>query len=333
MDRQGNSVTGMLLAAGYGERMEPLSSQIPKPALPVLDRPLLAASLECLWRAGCQRVVVNLHRHPERVAAAVRDCTVGREAIFSFEPKLLGPAGGLAAARPYFFPGPVLVANADAWAQLDLTPLLAAGHPQKVVLGLVAHPNHRRWASVHLAEDGRVLRITQPGESREGYLFTGFQLVGAQALKLLPPPPAPMGSFWQALIQQGKLFGVLLPGRFREAGDPGSYWDLIMTLLAGKTFVHPQARVHHQARLEASAVSAGVLIEPSARLRSCVLLPGTTVGEGAELENCIVKGFVPPWFRREGSLVLEGLAPLPLLPSQGKRLPKAAAGVPAKKSY
>lgn len=315
MGRCRGVLTGMLLAAGYGQRMEPLSSQIPKPALPVLDRPLLAASLDSLWRAGCQRVVVNLHRHPERVAAAVRDCTLGRDVIFSFEPKLLGPAGGLAAAKPYFPPGPVLVANADAWTQLDLTPLLAAGDPQKVVLGLVAHPNRRRWASVHLAGDGRVLRITQPGESGEGYLFTGFQLVGSQALRLLPPPPAPMGSFWQPLIQQGKLYGVLLQGQFREAGDPASYWDLVMTVLAGENFVHPQARVHHQARLEASAVSAGVLVEPAASLRSCVLLPGTTVAEGAHLENCVVKGFVPPWSRREGCLLLEGVAPLPLLRS------------------
>lgn len=315
MGRCRGGLTGMLLAAGYGQRMEPLSSQIPKPALPVLDRPLLAASLDSLWRAGCQRVVVNLHRHPERVAAAVRDCPLGREVIFSFEPTLLGPAGGLAAVKPYFPPGPVLVANADAWAQLDLTPLLAAGDPQKVVLGLVAHPNWRRWASVHLAGDGRVLRITEPGESQEGYLFTGFQLVGSQALRLLPPPPAPMGSFWQPLIQQGKLYGVLLQGQFREAGDPGSYWDLVMTVLGGENFVHPQARVHHQARLEASAVSAGVLVEPAAYLRSCVLLPGTTVAEGAQLKDCVVKGLVPPWSRREGCLLLEGVAPLPLLRS------------------
>lgn len=326
-------MTGMLLAAGYGRRMEPLSSQIPKPALPVLDRPLLAASLDSLWHAGCKRVVVNLHRHPQRVAAAVRGWAMGRDVVFSFEPTLLGPAGGLAAAMPYFFPGPVLVANADAWTQLDLTPLLAAGHPQKVVLGLLAHPNPRLWASVHLAEDGRVLRITQPGEGQKGYLFTGFQLVGSQALKLLPPPPAPMGSFWQFLIQQGKLFGVLLQGQFREAGDPGSYWDLVMTLLAGKNFVHPQARVHHQARLENSAVSPGVRVEPAARLRSCVLLPGTTVGEGAQLENCVVKGFVAPLIRREGCLLLEGAAPFPLFPSQGERQPKASAGIPSEKPY
>ncbi|OYW01084.1 MAG: hypothetical protein B7Z61_12815, partial [Acidobacteria bacterium 37-71-11] len=93
------AMNGMLLAAGWARRMEPLSSTIPKPALEVLGRPLLASTLANLGRAGCARIVVNLHRHPERVAAAAREAVTG-EVLFSWEPALLGGAGGVAAARP-----------------------------------------------------------------------------------------------------------------------------------------------------------------------------------------------------------------------------------------
>lgn len=276
--------------------MEPLSSLIPKPALPVLNQPLLASALQQLFNAGCCRVVVNLHRHPEQVAAVARQAACGRQVLFSLEPELLGPGGGLSAARQHFGSNPVLVANGDSWATLDLAPLLAAGGPEEVVLGLLPHPDRQRWGAVHLDPSGRVVGFSKPGENLHdpGYLYTGWQLLGPATLALLPAPPAPMRAFWDPLLERGGLKGVLLSGSFAEAGEPRAYWELVMALLAGQSSVHPQAFVHPQAQLVQCAISVGVEVAAGAVLERCVVLPGAVVGPGVRLRACLVAGKVPP---------------------------------------
>lgn len=288
-------MTGMLLAAGLGERMEPLSSWVPKPALPVLGEPLLASSLRALMAAGCTRVVVNLHRHPEHVVAAVRHVARGTTVLFSMEPRLLGPGGGLAAARAAFASGSVLVANADCWSRLELAPLLAAGGPDRAVLALLPHPDRQRWGAVHLDGRGRVVGFSRAGENLrdEGFLFTGFQLLGSETLAALPQPPASMRAFWDALVAEGRLFGVEVRGSFREAGEPEAYWGLVMELLGSDSFVHPLAEVAGDAELGQTAVGPGCCVGSGARLFRCVVLPGSHVGPGACLAECLVAAPVP----------------------------------------
>ncbi|MGC8915777.1 MAG: sugar phosphate nucleotidyltransferase [Thermoanaerobaculum sp.] len=298
-------VTGMLLAAGLGERMEPLSSFLPKPALPVLGAPLLASSLGALVAAGARRVVVNLHRHPELVAQAVRQLCPPVPVMFSYEPQLLGPAGGLAAARAAFGDGPVLVANADCWSELDLAPLLASGSQERVVLGVVPHPDRGRWGAVHLDGAGRVVGFSGPGENLEerGFLFTGFQLLGSETLALLPDPPAPMAAFWRPLMEKGLLFGVEVKGVFREAGNPLAYRELVMEVLGEGVFASPLAAVSSTAHLARTAVEAGAGVGPGASLSRCVLLPQAEVGAGARLSGCVVAGPVPAGAVLEDALV------------------------------
>ncbi|KDA54859.1 hypothetical protein EG19_03395 [Thermoanaerobaculum aquaticum] len=317
---------GMLLAAGLGERMEPLSSLIPKPALPVLGEPLLATSLRTLHAAGCRRVVVNLHRHPEQVVVAVQQVACGLSVVFSLEPELLGPAGGLSAARPAFGEGPVLVANADCWSRLDLQPLLASGQPDRAVLALLPHPNREQWGAVHLDAEGRVVAFSRAGENLQepGYLYTGFQLLGRETLRFLPPPPAQMSAFWQPLMAGGRLFGVVVAGEFREAGDPAAYWQLVMEALAGTSFVHALASVSPSAHVEPTMVAAGARVCDHARLSRCVLLPGADVGSGADLSHSVVAGPVPAGAFLERALVI----PEAVYPLQAKSAPapKAHAG-------
>jgi NDP-sugar pyrophosphorylase family protein len=287
-------VNGMLLAAGHGSRMEPLSSLIAKPALEVLGRPLLASALEHLVGAGCRPIAVNLHRHPEQVAAAVRSIPAGADVSFSREPELLGGAGGVAAARQLLGPGPVLVANADVWTALDLTALLAATADDTVTLALLPHPDPRRWSSVMLEDDGRVASFLPAGAEPSGapYLYTGFQLLGAGVAAALPPPPADWRPFWLALRAEGALRGAVVSGRWSEAGTPSAYRDLVLAALGGRSWVHPHAEVADLGTLERCAVGAGCLVETGARLRDCVLTAGAAIGRGARLERCVVAGAV-----------------------------------------
>lgn len=286
-------MNGMLLAAGRGERMEPLSRFVPKPALDVLGTPLLGGSFRQLRQLGCDPLVVNLHRHPTTVAAAARACEPTFAGLrFSWEDDLLGGAGGLAAARRHFAPGPVLAANADVAAELDLAPLTCVTRADVVVLALIRHPDPARWSSVLVDDEGVVSAILPAGEAggEAGFLFTGFQLLGAEVVAALPEPPAHMDALWEPLRRKHLLRGAVVCGRFREAGTPAAYRELVVAAIEGRQWSHPDALVHRDTALERSAVSAGCVVEAGAQLSGTVVTAGAAVGRHCQLDGCVVAG-------------------------------------------
>lgn len=284
-------VNGMLLAAGCGARMEPLSSVVPKPALEVLGRPLLASALENLLRAGCTDIVVNLHRHPKQVAAAAREVSRGK-VRFSWEPELLGGAGGVAAARPLLGDGAVLVGNADTWGDLDLIPMVAKLDDAVAVLGLMPHTDPGRWSSVVLDGEGRVSEFLSPGADsrKERFLFTGFQVLGHEVVAALPEPPCEMGTVWNSLRRDGRLRGAVVTGTWREAGTPSSYRELVVDSLGGAAWVDASAEVEKGARVERSAVGAGCRVSTGAIITGCVLTAGAVVDSESRLTDCVLAG-------------------------------------------
>lgn len=283
----------MLLAAGRGDRMEPLSSLIAKPALEILGVPLLASGLRALERAGCRRIVVNTHRHPEQVERAARAvASAATEVIISAEPELLGSGGGIAAARRWFGPDGVLVANGDVWADCDLSGLLAAGNDDEIVLAVVPHPDPARWSSVLIALDGTVEAIVPRGAalSGRGFLFTGFQRIGAEVVAALPAPPGEIGPVWEALRRRGRLRAVVVEGAWREAGTPAAYRTLVLDLLAGTSWVHAGAAVAPSARISNAAVGAGCRIGAGAIVQGSVVTAGAGIGPGAVVSDSVIAG-------------------------------------------
>lgn len=300
---------GMLLAAGRAERMEPLSSLVAKPALEVLGEPLLASGWRLLTEAGCTAITVNLHRHPDQVAAAARRMD-GRGSLLrlSREDTLLGGAGGVAAIRPRTHLVPFLVSNADTWSRLDLGALLRAAHPETVHLALLPHPDPDRWRSVVLDRSGRVAAILDPGDRdpRTRFLFTGVQRLGEQAVAGLPEPPCEWAEIWKTHQETGTLFGAVVSGSWREAGDPESYRRLVLDLLPGQcSWTHPLARTADSAVIEHSAVGARCAVGPGAELIASVLTAGARVGPGCRLAGCVVAGRVTlEAITAEGQLLL-----------------------------
>jgi len=280
----------MLLAAGWGERMAPLSDVVAKPALEVLGQPLLASAFAALRSARCSRIVTNLHRQPALVAAAARAAS-GSTVQFTWEPELLGGAGGVAAARPLFDDGPVLVANADVWSDLELGCLLAHAD-DTATLALLPHPDPERWSSVVLERDGTVSAFLPAAASdrRERFLFTGFQALGTRVVRDLPAGRCEMATVWDALRRRGALKGVVVSGTWREAGDPTAYRDLVLARLNGASWVHLHATVAPDVNLSVSAIGAGCRVGAGATVVDSVLTAGACVDPGVQLVRCVVAG-------------------------------------------
>ncbi len=170
----------MLLAAGRGERLRPLTETLPKPMIQVAGKPLISHTLSYLKRCGVREVIVNLHHLGESIQEYVGDGRQwGLRVLYSWERKLLGTGGGIQKAAPHLFGSSFLVMNADILVELDLKDVL-------------------RFHGENHAAVTMVLR-RDPEAERYGVIETdGYGLV-RQILGRLPVPPGP----WNRLMFTG----------------------------------------------------------------------------------------------------------------------------------
>ena len=167
----------MVLAAGRGERMRPLSDVLPKPALPLIDRPVVASAIR-LAAARDARVTVNIWHLADLMERALGEIDAATRVTVSRESELMGTAGGIALARDRGLlgdAGPVLIVNGDSLLNLDLEPLYRrmASTDDLVSLALLPHLDPLRWSRLHPARFERQ-------EASGGRFATGWDLSGCR---------------------------------------------------------------------------------------------------------------------------------------------------------
>jgi MurNAc alpha-1-phosphate uridylyltransferase len=219
----------MILAAGRGERMRPLTERLPKPMLEVGGHRLIAYHLASLARLGVNEVVINLSWHGERIREALGDGDGHGVSIrYSEEgPEPLGTGGGIVAALPLLGAEPFLVLNGDVWTDFELGRLRApAGSLAHLVL--VDNPEHHPEGDYGLEPGGQARtggkRLTYSGISRlDPALFAG------QGSGFLPLKP-----LLDAALTTGRLTGQHHPGAWRDVGTPARLAALDAELRLGR---------------------------------------------------------------------------------------------------
>lgn len=183
----------MVLAAGKGTRLHPLTETLPKPMLPVAGRPVIAHIVEWLWRHGIYKVAINLHYHPKAIQEYFKnDSWRGVEIIYSEEPELLGTAGGVKKMEA-FFDDPFLVVYGDVLTDLDLGALLAfhqihRGAPH-ATLTLDRREDNDQCGIVDIDRNGRIKDfIEKPphGGNRSPWVNSGIMILDRTLLKTIP---------------------------------------------------------------------------------------------------------------------------------------------------
>lgn len=322
----------MVLAAGLGTRMRPLSHLAAKPVLPVLNRPLLRWTLELLARSGVDEVIVNLHHRPGSVRRALGDGRdLGLRITYSYERRVLGTAGGPRKVRERLGDQPFLLVNGDVAFDFDLRSLynrhLASG--AQATLALLAHPRARSYGAVITDRRGRVLSLAGLPRPARGTasLFTGVHVLSPALLDRLPRGPSDsVRDLYAPLVAEGgRILGVRVRGAWYDLGSPALYLASQVSMMASGfrdvprgAVVDPDARVAAEARVEASVVGAGVVVEAGARVTGSVLWPGARVGAGAAVRDAILAG-------RVRVLAGERLAGTAVLPA--RRLGRQAEGL------
>jgi NDP-sugar pyrophosphorylase family protein len=286
----------MVLAAGLGERMRPLTLLRAKPALPVLNRPLIHWTLERLRHAGVSDVVVNLHHLPRSVRAAVGDGRrFGLRVRYSFEREILGTGGGPRKVRRWLGDEPVLLVNGDVLFDFDLRELVARHRRSgaRATLALKANPDPRRYARVVTGPGGviRSLRgLPRPARGSVS-LFTGVHVLDPALLDRLPAGASDsVADLYAPLLAAGeRLRGVRVRGSWYDLGDPSSYLASQLAMLRGSgVLLDPLARVERGARVVRSVVGEGARVGAGARVARSLLWEGASVGAGARVSGSVL---------------------------------------------
>jgi MurNAc alpha-1-phosphate uridylyltransferase len=220
--------SAMVLAAGRGERMRPLTDHTPKPLLEAGGRPLISYHLAALARAGVQNVVVNHAHLGARIETALGDGSAfGLRIRYSPEETALETGGGIFRALPLLGSGPFLVLNGDVWCDLDLARLRLAD-ADLAHLVLVDNPPHHRAGDFVLAH-GRVL-----AEGSPRLTFSGIGVYRADLFAGCAPGSFPLAPLLRAAMAAGRVSGEHHTGRWIDVGTPERLAELDRALRAGR---------------------------------------------------------------------------------------------------
>lgn len=222
----------MILAAGLGTRLRPLTNTIPKPLLPVGGTPLIVWNLLVLKRHGFHEVVINLHHLGPMIEQALGNGSkFGLRIIYSKEPMILGTGGGIKQAEPHFSGEPVLVLNGDTLFELDLEALCSFHRARNAAATLVLRedPDAARWGLVEVGADDQIMRITGRGLSSPvpttPRMFAGVHILNSRLLRNVPKGVASsIIDPYVAAIERGEsVLGYDLKGYWSDVGTAERY--------------------------------------------------------------------------------------------------------------
>jgi NDP-sugar pyrophosphorylase family protein len=317
----------VILAGGEGTRLRPLTLALPKPVVPVVDRPFLRHQLDLLSRVGVEDVVFSIAYQPDRVQAVFGDgAAAGKRIRYAIEEIPLGTGGAVKNAEPWL-DETTLVFNGDVLTDVDL-PAVVERHRRTgaaATLVLTPVPNPAAYGLVETDPDGRVRRFIEkpdPSQITTDTINAGIYVLQTSTLGLMPPAVnhSIERAFFPTLLARGdRVTAYVHRGYWIDIGTPEKYLQVHRDILAGRFpvalagrsqaggVVHEEAQVEPGATLEApfyvgprsrvaaaaqvgpgAVLTAGVTVTAGARIVDSVLWEGTQVGREARVEGALL---------------------------------------------
>ena len=304
---------GIILSAGYGTRLWPLTEDRTKPAIPILGKPLGGYVAEYLARYGIDEIVVNLHHRPESVRRSLGDGgRFGVKLHYVEEPEILGTSGALDNTREFFERETFVVVNGKIITDIDLNAALETHRNANALATLVLLPNTRRERfSVVETEAGRVKAFGgMPVEAdNELLMFTGIQILEPRIFEYIPRgvfSHSTTDVYPQAIANGEVVAAHVASGKWRELSTLRRYLDISIELLkeTGKPY----------------DAGADAVVSETASVGDSILWDEVEVGEGARISRAILADNVKI---RAGDIV-ENAVVVPASLVEGKKPPEKA---------
>jgi NDP-sugar pyrophosphorylase family protein len=317
----------VILAGGEGTRLRPLTLSLPKPVVPVVDRPFLRYQLDLLGRVGVRDVVFSIAYQPDRVRAVFGDgASLGKRIRYAVEETPLGTGGAVKNAEPWL-DDTTLVFNGDVLTDVDLPAVVELHRRTRsaATLVLAPVPNPAAYGLVETDPDGRVRRFIEkpdPAQITTDTINAGIYVLDTKTLALMPPAVnhSIERRFFPELLARGdRVTAFVHRGYWIDIGTPEKYLQVHRDVLGGRFavkveagersggWVHREAAVEEGVELEppfyvgprcrvakgaqvgrGAVLTAGVTLAPGARVADSVLWEGTEVGRDARVEGALL---------------------------------------------
>ena len=312
----------MILAAGYGTRLWPLTVDRTKPAIPFMGRPLVGYVAEYLSRYGCREVAVNLHHRPESVREALGDGSrFGVHLEYVEEPEILGTSGALDNARAFLEGGTFVVVNGKIVTDIDLGKAIETHRRTNALatLVLLRNPRRERFSIVETREGlitgfgGMPVPAAASDNAGDGgsaadapLMFTGIQILEPRIFSYIPRgvfSHSTTDVYPQAIAQGEVVAAHVAEGMWHELSTIPRYLEVSLALMAAEgrdAEIGDNSFISADAEAFETILWDDVTIEAGARVRRAVLGDGVRVPRGETIDNAavvraeLVEGHEPP---------------------------------------
>jgi NDP-sugar pyrophosphorylase family protein len=296
----------LVLTAGLGTRLWPLTARVAKPAVPLAGPSIIERILAQLSSQGVREAILNLHHAPDSITAIVGDGSqFGLRVRYSLEPTVLGSAGGPRHALPLIDDDTFLVVNGDTLTEMALAPMVEQHRRSGALVTMALGPlPSASYNGVIVAPDDAVTGFSRAGETTDAWHFVGLQVAHREAFAYLDDGLAidSVGATYRDLVRTrpGAIRAYRTAARFIDVGRPADYLAAALLL--------------------ASEPGSGPLVDPRASIAAdatvvdSIVWPGARIGPGCRLDHCIVGHVRVPDGLSAASCCLvpaEGLAPRP----------------------
>ena len=274
------SLPTIVLTAGLGTRLDPITRYVAKAAVPMAGMTLVERVLGWLKSQGIEDLVLNLHHKPETITTIVGDgAHLGLRVRYSWERQILGSAGGpkLALTLWPVLDGPCLIVNGDTLTDLALEPLIEAHRTSgaRVTMAVIANPRPDHYNGIRADANNTVTAFIPKGHIEPTWHFVGIQVVDPTVFDRVPlgQPAETISGIYRNLVTESpgavRIFPTSAP--FLDVGTPADYLSAVLSLAAKDVVIEGDAT-----------------IDPSAVLRRCVVWHGASIAAGSSLTDCVV---------------------------------------------
>ncbi|HKG21935.1 MAG TPA: NDP-sugar synthase [Blastocatellia bacterium] len=300
----------MILAAGFGTRLWPLTEDRTKPAIPFLNRPLISYSVEYLASFGIRDIIVNLHHQPDSIRLALGDGSgLGVRLRYSLEDEILGTSGAMDRVRDSLMDDDFVVMNGKIVTDIDLGAAISKHRERDALATLVLRENSagERFSIVEVDGRGRIERFAgfpapEAASPKAGpaddparpLMFTGIQVLSPRIFDYIPrdrfshstvdvyPKALEAGEAVMAHVDGGYWYEMSTLGRYLEA-------SLLFSRKNGESLVRgSDCRIAEGAEVKDSILWNRVVIERGARVDRALIGDGVRIPAGARIEGTVV---------------------------------------------
>jgi NDP-sugar pyrophosphorylase family protein len=317
------SLPVLVLTAGLGTRLRPLTYRRAKAAALVNGEPLACRVVRWLAGAGYDNLVLNLHHHPETITTLLGDgAAFGVRIRYSWENPVLGSAGGPRHALPLLSDGGhrrFLLVNGDTLTDVDVGALLARHESSgaRVTMSVIPNPRPEQYGGVRVGPEGFVEGFSRPGTAGPSFHFVGVQVAEREVFAGLEDgvPHESVNSLYPRMIAGNSraVAAFVTDARFRDIGTPA---DCLATSLElareeGDRLVSDRSRIAPDAVIERTAIWDDVVVGTAASLHECIVADGAVIPPGSRYARAAIvraDGRPPDAGERiEGSLLVKPL--------------------------